>query len=1447
MNSFNDSNSWVITAEDRLKNDTQFYSLNPVAGFLSGEQAKFFFLQSGLATQILGRIWNLSDLNMDGKMDKNEFSIAMFLIKRSLKGLDLPINLPPSLLSNPQLQSGMLITNQIPINNIVSSSSPSHSNLYNTMPYHPNTNSQAPRQTYSTMSRGSISLNDWVITPAQRLKYKQVFDNHQHTGYLTGSEARKLLSGSGLTHPVLAQIWCLADIDADGNLSSDEFCVAMHLIDQTKSGFPLPATLPPDLIPPTQRKLRRASEVNSAHVSVAVTAVSSEINSNSMGSSSGMFGNGGMMVPGLSPNQGVIKSESPVDLEPARIVTFEDKRKENFNQGQAELEKRRAMLRESQIQDSEARLSAERVEHEKKEKIRMEQEMKKQHEFERQLDRQRQMEVEKEEERKRILDQKEAARQEMNRQRQADWQKQRQEQLLAERSKCQAAVDQLKQQTGQQRQSLENWREKKTDSMGKVEATRQSLTDVSSTINSIKLLSLSKSTEIDVIASESEEVEMKMVAVEQESLRLRKQMDSSENNMDDTWRELKRERDRKEEGMEEKRKKLEILRESCAKKEEIIRKMEEEVKKKEKNLPAVMEQKPKFDNLFENVESTSSQIPWKQQPTTSTKKWEDLNSDTAVSLKEDAWANVSANQDDKNGLWNSNNTDQKLSWTADFNTTFEGRSAGVKSRLKRYKALYNFNARTHDELSLVEGDVVTVEPIVQSSSEPGWMIGSKNGQTGCFPEAYVDYVDEVASDAKNNGINKLNSRKIDGNIEKTDVGSENKDVFSTLSKAFEEAFSAKKSPTKDIFSKQEDNSSTQPFQALNEVFTSAFGSAKPTKTTSLLDQPSNFDSDFSSINFDKTTFENSNFEVSSFEPTIEFANENTYENTHENSNNTAVAPHTTTSLEVTNLTTMPHTTNKNIDSAIKDILEKSRKTPVSPVPFASSTLIKAHSPSPLTSSSKASTINSTNNTAINSATFSFTSLSTNMLSTTTTTTTSSLTSLHPTTTKGIIAQAKSIFEPTKSTDNTIHQQNNTLTNNFLNHTTPTEATAETANTIPTNTTPAHTNTANTTANTTTANTTTAVMVQAVYAWQAKKLNHLSFFKGDIINKLSEKNTWCYGEFNGQKGWFPKSYVKIIGSSDSPFPDLPPEVKPMNYDGNNNGINNGNINGNTNGNNNSNNNSNNNGNIVIKNAPPTPSINQSDLLNDNQSAITMTTNRDVPGDNNNNEAANDEEFIVVAMYNYVSEVSGDLTFKKGQVFVAQKTDIDWWTGSTDDGRTGIFPSSYVRMMETMTSGKLSENRPEIATAIADYEASGPEQLALKVGQLVHVRKKSKSGWWEGEIQVKGQKRRVGWFPANYVKLLGDDVNSVSNLQPVRTPETNLPSEPDTAEKVGAENVVALYTYTGQTDGDLTFLEGDKITVTKKCSDDWWEGELNGRLGIFPANYVATVTNDVEAKR
>lgn len=52
------------------------------------------------------------------------------------------------------------------------------------------------------------------------------------------------------------------------------------------------------------------------------------------------------------------------------LVTFEDKRKENFDKGQAELERRRALLQEQLKQEENARLEKERREAEKRERIR---------------------------------------------------------------------------------------------------------------------------------------------------------------------------------------------------------------------------------------------------------------------------------------------------------------------------------------------------------------------------------------------------------------------------------------------------------------------------------------------------------------------------------------------------------------------------------------------------------------------------------------------------------------------------------------------------------------------------------------------------------------------------------------------------------------------------------------------------------------------------------------------------------------------------------------------------------------------------------------------------------------------------------------------------------------------------------------------------------------------
>ncbi|APA10875.1 hypothetical protein SS1G_03461 [Sclerotinia sclerotiorum 1980 UF-70] len=66
-------------------------------------------------------------------------------------------------------------------------------------------------------------------------------------------------------------------------------------------------------------------------------------------------------------------------------------------------------------------------------------------------------------------------------------------------------------------------------------------------------------------------------------------------------------------------------------------------------------------------------------------------------------------------------------------------------------------------------------------------------------------------------------------------------------------------------------------------------------------------------------------------------------------------------------------------------------------------------------------------------------------------------------------------------------------------------------------------------------------------------------------------------------------------------------------------------------------------------------------------------------------------------------------------------------------------------------------------------------------------------------------------------------------------------PPPPKRLGSSNggifVVALYSFEGQGKGDLSFKEGDRIRVTKKTdsTDDWWDGELKGVKGSFPANY------------
>jgi len=51
--------------------------------------------------------------------------------------------------------------------------------------------------------------------------------------------------------------------------------------------------------------------------------------------------------------------------------------------------------------------------------------------------------------------------------------------------------------------------------------------------------------------------------------------------------------------------------------------------------------------------------------------------------------------------------------------------------------------------------------------------------------------------------------------------------------------------------------------------------------------------------------------------------------------------------------------------------------------------------------------------------------------------------------------------------------------------------------------------------------------------------------------------------------------------------------------------------------------------------------------------------------------------------------------------------------------------------------------------------------------------------------------------------------------------------------------ALHDYISDTDGDLSFKQGDMITIIKTINDEWLEGEIHGQRGMFPSAFVETV--------
>jgi epidermal growth factor receptor substrate 15 len=229
-------------------------------GQLDAGTAKAIFEKSGLPNEVLGRIWMLSDREQTGALDQTEFIVAMHLLTsmktRSMTAL--PNTLPAAFYQAaarrgaPPPPGNRSVPGAAGIPRQFSGATSGPARTQSPLARPPTYGTPPPPMSVQTTGP------QWLITPQEKAKYDQFFNtvDTQRRGVVTGEQAVRFFSDSGLPEDTLASVWDLADINSEGQLTKDEFAVAMYLIRQQRlpNAAPLPAFLPPALVPPSLRK-----------------------------------------------------------------------------------------------------------------------------------------------------------------------------------------------------------------------------------------------------------------------------------------------------------------------------------------------------------------------------------------------------------------------------------------------------------------------------------------------------------------------------------------------------------------------------------------------------------------------------------------------------------------------------------------------------------------------------------------------------------------------------------------------------------------------------------------------------------------------------------------------------------------------------------------------------------------------------------------------------------------------------------------------------------------------------------------------------------------------------------------------------------------------------------------------------------------------------------------
>ncbi|NXK44780.1 SH319 protein, partial [Chauna torquata] len=203
---------------------------------------------------------------------------------------------------------------------------------------------------------------------------------------------------------------------------------------------------------------------------------------------------------------------------------------------------------------------------------------------------------------------------------------------------------------------------------------------------------------------------------------------------------------------------------------------------------------------------------------------------------------------------------------------------------------------------------------------------------------------------------------------------------------------------------------------------------------------------------------------------------------------------------------------------------------------------------------------------------------------------------------------------------------------------------------------------------------------------------------------------------------------------------------------------------------------------------------------------------------------------VARFEYIGDQRDELSFSEGETIILKEYINEEWAKGELRGMSGIFPLNFVEVIEDlpgtgMTIGAALKNKVEVSSslpqnnrrsvewceALHDFTAETKDDLSFRKGDYIQILEQVDSEWYRGRLNEK-----EGIFPAVFVQTCSGTMS----------------------QSLGGKKrkAKALYDFHGENEDELSFKAGDIITELESVDEDWMSGEIQGKSGMFPKNFV-----------